>query len=99
MRRTSYRALLGPGLAIAVAFAVAPSPAAAYVGPGAGLSALGSLLALIAAVFVAIVGFIWYPVKRLFGKRRAPAEKPTVDTNPTSAGSPSNELRDDDAAR
>ena len=99
MRRTSYSALLGPGLAIAVVFAVIPAPAAAYVGPGAGLSALGSLLALIAAVFVAIVGFVWYPVKRLLGKRRAPAAPSGSDASPTPAGSPSDDRRDDHAAR
>lgn len=37
----------------------------AYVGPGAGLSAIGAFLALVAGVFVAIAGFIWYPIKRL----------------------------------
>ena len=37
----------------------------AYVGPGAGLSAIGAFLAMVAAVFVAIAGFIWYPIKRL----------------------------------
>ena len=43
-----------------------------YIGPGTGLSAIGALLALIAAVFLAMVGFIWYPIKRLF-RRRKPA--------------------------
>ena len=37
----------------------------AYVGPGAGLSAIGAFFALVAGVLVAIVGFIWYPIKRL----------------------------------
>jgi hypothetical protein len=37
----------------------------AYVGPGAGLSAIGAFLALIAAVLTAVVGFIWYPIKRV----------------------------------
>ena len=42
------------------------SPAAvAYVGPGAGLSALGSVLALIGAAFLLFVGFLWYPIKRM----------------------------------
>ncbi|MGD2070440.1 MAG: hypothetical protein PVI57_17320 [Gemmatimonadota bacterium] len=40
--------------------------AVAYIGPGAGLSAIGAFLALVAAVVVAIFGFVWYPVKRLF---------------------------------
>jgi ABC-type bacteriocin/lantibiotic exporter with double-glycine peptidase domain len=47
-----------------------PSTAVAYVGPGAGLSAIGSLLALIAAVLLAIVGFLWYPLKRIMKKRK-----------------------------
>lgn len=54
-----------------------PGAAEAYIGPGAGLSAIGSLLALIGAVLLAIVGFVWYPVRRLLrrgkgGKGGAP---------------------------
>ena len=47
-----------------------PSAAHAYIGLGAGISAIGSLLALIAAVLLAIVGFVWYPVKRIRKNRR-----------------------------
>lgn len=50
-----------------------PSLAHAYIGPGAGISAIGAALALLAAVFFAIVGFVWYPVKRLMRKRKAAA--------------------------
>ena len=42
----------------------------AYVGPGAGLSAIGSLLALIGAAALIAVGFVWYPLKRLLRARR-----------------------------
>jgi hypothetical protein len=35
------------------------TPSQAYIGP---VSALGSLLALIAAIVVAIVGFVWFPL-------------------------------------
>ena len=45
--------------------AVLPSNAEAYIGPGAGLSAFGALLALVVAVIVAVFGFVWYPIKRL----------------------------------
>lgn len=48
-----------------------PDPALAYVGPGAGLSAIGTVIALIGAVLLAIVGFVWYPVKRLLKARKA----------------------------
>lgn len=41
------------------------APAHAYIGPGAGLTAIGTVIALIGAVLLAIVGFVWYPVKRL----------------------------------
>ena len=49
---------------------VSAVPGYAYVGPGTGLSALGSFLALVAGVIIAILGFVWYPLKRLFGKRK-----------------------------
>ena len=55
---------------------LAPSVAHAYVGPGAGISAVGSLLALVAAVIVAIFGFLWFPIKRLMRKKKA---APTAD--------------------
>jgi hypothetical protein len=44
------------------------SPGIAYVGPGAGLSAIGSFIALVAAIVVAILGFLWYPLRRLTRK-------------------------------
>lgn len=55
------------------------SEANAYIGPGAGLSAFGSLLALIVAVFAGIVGFIWYPIKRLLKKMRGSAVEPAAN--------------------
>ncbi len=42
-----------------------PVPAAAYIGPRTGLSAIGTLIAFIAAIIVAIFGFLWYPLKRI----------------------------------
>ena len=42
-----------------------PIAAHAYIGPGAGISAVGTLLALGAAVLLAALGFVWYPAKRL----------------------------------
>ena len=48
-----------------------PATAHAYIGPGAGLGALGSLLALLGAVLLVIVGFVWYPVKRVMAKWKA----------------------------
>lgn len=74
------------GAAAALAgLALLSAPAAhAYVGPGAGLSAIGVLVALIGAIALAIVGFVWYPLKRLF--RKAASGKAGTDTK---SGSPS----------
>lgn len=46
-------------------------PAYAYMGPGSGLGVIGTLLAVIGAVIFAIIGFIWYPLKRLMKSRKS----------------------------
>ncbi len=63
-------------VSLALAAVVFATPAAAYTGPGAGITALGSLLALASALALGVVGFVWYPVKRLLGiaKRRKPGQ-------------------------
>ena len=45
-------------------------PAMAYIGPGAGLTAIGTVLALVGAVVLAIFGFVWYPIKRYMRQRK-----------------------------
>jgi nitrate reductase gamma subunit len=44
-------------------------PAMAYVGPGAGLLAIAAFIALAVAVLAALLGFLWFPLKRLLRKR------------------------------
>lgn len=72
-----------PRLLIAAFLCLSAGPAYAYIGPGAGLTAIGTVLALGAAILLAIVGFVWYPVKRLRQSRKAAAaaeeEKPTEE--------------------
>lgn len=41
----------------------------AYVGPGLGLGVIGAIFGAILAVLLAVVGVIWYPVKRLLKKK------------------------------
>lgn len=71
MSRTNHPSRLGRMLPVALAAILLPVAAHAYVGPGAGLTAIGTVIALLAAVVLAVVGFVWYPVKRLMAKRRA----------------------------
>jgi hypothetical protein len=48
-----------------------PISANAYIGPGVGLGAIGSAIAVLGALILLIVGFIWYPLKRLLRRRKA----------------------------
>jgi hypothetical protein len=75
---------LGAGLAgVVAALMAATSAAHAYIGPGSGLAALGSLLALAGAAVLAVFGFVWFPIKRLIKRRNG---KQHQDTKPTALG-------------
>ncbi|SLN70693.1 hypothetical protein PEL8287_03924 [Roseovarius litorisediminis] len=54
---------------------VVATPAHAYIGPGAGLGAIGTVIAVLAAVVLLVAGFVWYPVKRLLKKRSTQDDK------------------------
>ncbi len=48
------------------------TPALAYIGPGAGAGAIGVLIAIIGGVLLLVIGFLWYPIKRMMRKNKAP---------------------------
>lgn len=50
---------------------VSQQSAWAYIGPGAGISAIGTVVALLGALALIILGFVWYPLKRLRQKLKA----------------------------
>lgn len=64
---TIIRAALA-ALLIGLALVTAPDAVYAYGGPGSVISGIGTLIAAIAAVFAALFGFIWFPLKRLYQK-------------------------------
>lgn len=49
---------------------LAAGPALAYMGPGAGLGMLGSLLAVAGALLVAVLGIFVLPLRLILKKRR-----------------------------
>ena len=56
--------------------------AAAYVGPGAGLGMIASIVAVVLAVLATIVGLVVWPIRRLMQRKKtgaAGAAKPPVD--------------------
>jgi hypothetical protein len=50
-------------------FLIRPDVASAYLGPGAGLGMVGTLISVVVAIFVAILGVVLYPI-RLYRKWR-----------------------------
>ena len=67
---------------VLVGQAMLPQAVLAYIGPGAGISAIGTVVAFIGAILLAVVGFIWYPIKRLLGKIKK-KEKSDQETKPS----------------
>jgi hypothetical protein len=74
----SFRRELGLALLLALLFA--PSALHAYGGPGSLVTGVGALLAVLAAIFAAIFGFLWFPVKRLVKKFRGGGDQEGVGT-------------------
>lgn len=46
------------------------TPAHAYIGPGAGLGALFTLVAILLGGVLLVIGFVWFPLKRALKKRK-----------------------------
>jgi len=57
-------------VAAAAVLATTPVAAQAYLGPGLGMGAISVVFGIIGSIFLAIVGVVWYPFKRLLRKMR-----------------------------
>jgi len=56
------------------------SKAEAYLGPGVGGGLILAVFGIIVAVFAAIIGFIWFPIKKLFkNRKKGKKEKNSID--------------------
>jgi membrane protein implicated in regulation of membrane protease activity len=63
---------------------MAPSGAAlAYIGPGAGISVLGSLLGILATFFVAVGAVLFWPLRKWM-KRRKTRREAALGTDPAA---------------
>ncbi|MCY1128670.1 hypothetical protein OU426_17570 [Frigidibacter sp. RF13] len=79
------RSLMSLGLA-AVFLALQPGIAFAYIGPGVGAGAIGAVIGVIGAIFLAIFAVLWYPIKRMMkGKKKPGAAKTAARTTDSSA--------------
>ena len=52
--------------------------AAAYIGPGSGISVIGSLLALLATIGLAVLAIFLFPFRKMMKKRNEEAEADDV---------------------
>lgn len=75
-----------PHLLLPALLLLLPSVAHAYIGPGAGITAIGSLIALIGAAALALLGFVWYPIKRLRRSRASKAAPAAADERGAADG-------------
>ena len=57
-----------------LSLALLPAAAQAYIGPGVGAGALGAVVGVIGAVFLAIFAVLWYPIKRMLKGKKKPAQ-------------------------
>jgi len=53
---------------VALLLLAAPAPAFAYVGPGLGAGAIAVTLGVLGSILTAILGVIYYPIKRMIKK-------------------------------
>lgn len=73
-------------LVIAVALAVGiAGPAAAYIGPGAGLSVIGAFWGLLMAVFAALAFIVSWSIRRLLRRRSACVDASSTAQEPPPA--------------
>lgn len=73
---------------IAIAMMLAPLAAQAYVGPGAGLSLLGALWGVIAAIGAALLFVVLWPLRRMMRRRREAASQQSQSDNMAPGAEP-----------
>lgn len=56
-----------------------PTAATAYGGPGSVITGIGAFLAALAAVAAAVLGFLWFPLKKLIRKVRGDPPGPEAE--------------------
>ena len=70
------RHLLSVVLAGALAATLIPGTAEAYIGPGVGAGAFAAVVGVIGSIFLAIVGILYYPIKRMLKRKKPASGKP-----------------------
>lgn len=75
-------------LALFIILAGAAGPAAAYIGPGAGISFLGSVGVLLWGIVLAILAILFWPIRALIRKARGGKPGPAGESETASSDAP-----------
>ncbi|WP_428079567.1 hypothetical protein [Candidatus Pelagibacter sp.] len=64
-----------------IIFCLITTSSFAYLGPGIGSGAIAATVGIIVAIFVALFGLIWFPIKRLLrkGKEKKEQQQDKID--------------------
>lgn len=73
---------------LTVLLALVAMPASAYIGPGAGLSFLGSLATWLVGILIALFAILFYPIRILIRRLRGKKPQADDDTSPDTSQSP-----------
>jgi hypothetical protein len=76
-------------LILGLAAVGAPEATYAYGGPGSVISGIGALLAAAAALLASLLGFIWFPLKRLYQSMTEDDAEPAGTSSDASGNAPS----------
>ncbi|MDX1570343.1 MAG: FeoB-associated Cys-rich membrane protein [Xanthomonadales bacterium] len=68
-----YRAIAA---AMILTFAL---PAAAYIGPGAGISVLGSIVSIVLGIILALAAIVLWPLRRMLKRKKNQSASPETD--------------------
>ncbi len=74
-------------IAIVLLFLFIPRTIFAYVGPGAGITFLGALWAVITAIVLAIGGFLVWPIRAFIRRRKIRKQENSPNDNASGADS------------
>ena len=58
-----------------IIFCLITSPSFAYLGPGVGGGVIVATIGIIVAIFAALFGLIWFPIKRILQKKQKQKQK------------------------
>ena len=58
-----------------IIFCLIATSSFAYLGPGVGGGVIAATIGVVIAIFAALIGLIWFPIKRLLKKRKQKKEQ------------------------